>query len=165
MTLYEIDMGLLAIMEATDPETGDFVGDIDAWEQLSLERDVKLENTACFVKDLDARIQNFADEIKALQKRKKTLENKKEWLMDNLRRSLDGENFETTRCTIRWKKNPVKLQYSAEADTLAWAKEYAPDCIKEVRPSLSTEAVKRHLLDGEMVPGAELVSGMRMEVK
>lgn len=165
MTLYEIDKGLLEIMESIDPETGEWVGDPEAWERLNLERDTKIENTACYIKDLTARINAFGEEIKTLQKRKKTLETKAEWLMSNLRQSLDGENFETARCAVRFKLNPEKVQYTDDSATLAWAKEYAPDCLKEVRPSLSAEAIKKRLRNGEMIPGAELVRETRMEVR
>ena len=93
MTLYEIDQSLLDIMEAVDPETGEWTGDPEAWERLNLERDVKLENTACYIKDLRGKIVDFKAEIKTLQQRQKTLENKEAWLLDNLKRSLDGSNL------------------------------------------------------------------------
>lgn len=165
MTLYEIDQSLLDIMEAVDPETGEWTGDPEAWERLNLERDVKLENTACYIKDLRGKIADFKAEIKALQHRQKTLENKEAWLLDNLKRSLDGTNFETTRCTVKFKRNPESVKYTDEGAAMQWAEEYAPDFVIYAKPTLSKAGIKALLKDGEQVPGAELVREMRMEVK
>lgn len=165
MTLYEIDQGLLEIMEATDPETGEWIGDLDAWEQLSLEREVKLDNTACYIKDLRARAEDITEEVKVLQKRKKALDSKAAWLMENLRRSLDGQNFETARCTVKFKRNPESVRFTAEDETMKWCIEHRQDIIRYGKPTLSKDELKVLLKAGEEIPGAELVRETRMEVR
>ena len=50
MTIYEIDQ---SIMECVDLETGEII-DIDKLNELELEREKKLENVACWIKDLKA---------------------------------------------------------------------------------------------------------------
>ena len=95
MTLYEFDQNLAALMDAVDPETGEWIGDVQAWEDLNQERDKKLENTALFIKELRGDIAKFKAEIETLQKRMRVLMNKEAWLLENLRRSLDGQMFET----------------------------------------------------------------------
>ena len=61
MTLYEIDAALMACI---DPETGEI--DADAWEALSLDREVKIENTALLIKDLLAEANMIKQEEDAL---------------------------------------------------------------------------------------------------
>lgn len=165
MTLYDIDQALLDLMENVDPETGEFTGDPEAWEALSLARETKLDNTACLIKDLQARAKDIAAEITNLQKRKKALESKAAWLMENLRRSLDGQNFETARCSVKFKKNPESVRFEDEQAVLDWAIEYRQDLLRYGKPSLSKEEIKALLRQGEEIPGAALVRETRMEVK
>ena len=165
MTLYEIDQSLLDMMEAVDPETGEWAGDPEAWDRLSLERDQKLENTACYIKDLRVRIQGFREEIKTLQKRQRTLEAKEAWLLENLRRSLDGTDFETTRCRLRFKQNPESVKISDREACMRWAETYAPDAIRYAEPELSKGDLKTLLKNGVEVPGCELSRETRLEVR
>ena len=165
-TLYEIDGALLRLMEeSVDPETGEFKPDQEAWDRLQMEREVKIENTALYIKDLRARAGDIAEEAKTLQARKKALENRADWLAENLRQSLDGTGFETARCVVKFKKNPESVRYTDQDAAMAWAAEYAQDCIRVPPPELSKAAIKAKLQQGEMVPGAELVREVRMEVK
>ena len=48
MTLYEIDK---AIMECVDLETGEII-DTEQLDKLTMEREAKLENVACWIKEL-----------------------------------------------------------------------------------------------------------------
>ena len=50
MNLYEIDAAITALV---DPETGE-VSDFDAFDQLSMARDQKIENMALYYKKLVA---------------------------------------------------------------------------------------------------------------
>lgn len=165
MTLYDIDQALLDLMDTTDPETGEWVGDPEAWERLSLERERKLENTALYIKDLRADAAAIKGEIDTFQRRLKTIQNKEAWLLDNLRRSLDGQNFETSRCQLRFKKNPESVRLTDEAEVMRWAREYAPDCLRYKPATLSLSDLKAELKRGTEIPGAELVRETRLEVK
>lgn len=164
MTLYEIDQSLMEIMESVDPETGEWIGDTEAWERLNLERDVKIENTALFIKNLRSEALAIKGEETTLAKRRKRLERKIEWLEGNLKLSLDGSPFETARCAIKFKRNPESVAYTDEKAAMQWAIEYAQDCVKYAAPELSKSAIKARLKAGEAVPGAELVRETRMEV-
>lgn len=165
MSLYQIDQELQALMEAIDPETGEWVGDPEAWERLNLERDRKIESTALYIKDLRGEAAAIKGEIDTFQRRLKTIQNKEAWLMDNLKRSLDGSSFETTRCTVKFKRNPESVKYTDEGAAMQWAEMWAPDYVIYAKPTLSKAGIKALLKDGEQVPGAELVREMRMEVK
>lgn len=165
MTLYEYDKALLDLMESVDPETGEWNGNPEDWDRLNMERDQKLENTACYIKDLRGQILTFRTEIRTLQQRLKGLESKEKWLMDNLRRTLDGQNFETTRCSLKYKKNPETVKVEDREATLRWAEIYAPDAIKYMEPELSKNDLKVILKNGVDVPGCHLAQEMRLEVK
>lgn len=52
MTLYEIDAAIMtAIAHGTDPETGE-INNLDELMSLQMERDQKIENIACLIKNL-----------------------------------------------------------------------------------------------------------------
>lgn len=165
MTLYEIDASLAAIMDQVDPETGEWIGDAQAWEDLNQERDTKIENTVLFVKELRGDIAKFKVEIETLQKRMRVLVNKEAWLLENLKRSLDGQKFETPKCVVRFKANPESVNYTDEKAAIAWAVENAQECIRFAPPELSKSEIKKKLQNGVAVPGAELTRSQRMEVK
>lgn len=165
MTLYEIDQALLDLMDTTDPETGEWVGDPDAWEQLNMEREAKLENTALFIKDLRAQIAAFKNEVRTLQRRQKVLENRETWLLENLKRSLNGQNFETARCALKFRKNPETVSVSDLEATMRWAETYAPDAIRYAEPELKKNDLKILLKTGVPVPGCALVQETRLEVR
>ena len=56
MTLYEIDSRLEALV---DPETGE-IADFETFEALDMERNRKLENMACWIKNMKADIDGIA---------------------------------------------------------------------------------------------------------
>lgn len=165
MTLYEIDRELMALMSETDPDTGELLATTEDWDRLNLEREAKLEGTACYIKDLRVRINGFKEEIRSLQKRQKVLEHQEAWLMENLKRSLAGANFETTRCTLKFKKNPETVRVTDREACMRWAETWAPDAIRYAEPELSKADLKVILKNGVAVPGCELARETRLEVK
>jgi len=164
MTLYEIDTRLSDLLEQVDPETGEFNADPEEWAQLQMARDEKIENTALFVKNLRSEALAIKEEESTLAKRRKRLEGKIRWLEGNLRLSLDGQAFETPRCSIKWKKNPESVRVYDNQAAIDWAVQYAQDCVRYAPPELSKAALRARLKDGEAVPGAELFRETRMEV-
>ena len=65
MTIYEIDQ---AIMNCVDAETGEII-DTERLDKLQMERDAKLENVACWIKDLKAEAEALKAEKQALADR------------------------------------------------------------------------------------------------
>jgi len=165
MTLYEIDQELLALMNDTDPDTGELLASPEDWDRLNMEREDKLEGTACYIKGLRVWINGFKEEIRSLQKRQKVLEHKEAWLMENLKRSLAGVNFETPRCTLKFKKNPETVRVTDREACMRWAETYAPDAIRYAEPELVKADLKTILKNGVDVPGCELARETRLEVK
>ena len=85
MTLYEIDS---AIMDCFDAETGELTNP-EAFENLQVERSQKIENIACWIKDLTADAAAIREEEKALAERRKVMENKAANLKDYLGRFVN----------------------------------------------------------------------------
>ena len=62
MTIYEIDN---RIAELVDPETGELL-DYEAFAELAMEREAKIENMALWYKDLTAEAKAIREEERAL---------------------------------------------------------------------------------------------------
>lgn len=165
MNLYEIDSRLRELMDtAIDPETGEFIADPEEWENLQMAWDEKVENTAVFIKDLRADAFKLKAEEENLVKRRKRLERKADWLESNLENCLQGQPFETARCSIKFRTNQESVKYTSEADAMAWATEYSQDLINFGKPTLSKMGIKKLLQEGTEIPGAELVRTVSMKI-
>ena len=66
-TLYEIEQ---AIMDCVDLETGEII-DIEKLDQLQMDKDVKIENTALFIKNLLSDADQIREEEKKLADRRR----------------------------------------------------------------------------------------------
>ena len=100
MTIYEIDK---EILNCIDLETGEII-DIDRLNDLQLERDAKIENVACWIKELKAEAEAIKAEKLALAERQKVAENKAESLKKWLAFALNGEKFKTAKCSVSFRK-------------------------------------------------------------
>lgn len=161
MNLYEIDSALMALV---DEETGE-VADWDAFEALQMERETKIENVACWYKNLAAEAAAIKAEEDNLKKRREALTNRADRLKEYLKNALCGEQFQTARCAISWRKT-TSVNVSDPAAAIEWAEMHGhKECVTYKAPDINkTELAK--LLKGEIaVPGAELVAGASMSVK
>ena len=100
MTIYEINE---EILNCIDLETGEII-DIDKLNELELERDAKIENVACWIKELKAEAEAIKAEKLALAERQKGAENKAEILKKWLAYALEGEKFKTAKCSVSFRK-------------------------------------------------------------
>lgn len=159
MTIYEIDQ---SIMELVDPETGELL-DFEAFAELRMEREKKIEAMALWVKDLTATAAAIAEEIKVLQDRKRHAEAKAQRLKEYLDRALDGQKFTTPRCSVSYRSSS-KVQ--VDPYFVAWALENERDDLLRVKPAEpDLRAVKAALDAGEEIPGAEIVKTRSLGVK
>lgn len=161
MTLYEIDSRLASLI---DEETGELL-DYEAFEQLQIERESKLENTALWYKDLMAQAAAIKAEADALTERRKSAERTAERLKEYLGRALDGEKFSTPRCEVTFRRSTA-LEVEDPADLIEWAKRNGHDeCITYKAPEVSKKAVTALLKSGMEVPHAQLVQKLNVGVK
>lgn len=162
MTLFEINDAITAVFElAVDQESGEIdENQLALLDQLEMERNAKIENIACFIKNLKADAAALKAEKDAFAKRQKQAENKVASLSRYLESALNGEKFSTDKCAISFRKtskivlNDGFTVYDIDTHFLR---------MKE--PELDKEAIKAALKAGETVAGVHEESGLSMTVK
>lgn len=153
-SIYEIDR---AIIECIDFETGEIL-DEDQLERLQIERDDKIENVACFIKNLNADIKALKEEEQSLAERRKAKENKVEQLKKYLAGALNNTPFESTRARIGFRRSTaVEI-----VDEAIIPKKYLN---KEVVVKVDKKAIGEALKQGVSVKGAELKENFNIQIK
>lgn len=161
MTLYEIDQ---RITELVDPETGELL-DFDAFAELQLERENKIEGMALWVKDLSATAAAIKAEIDTLTERKKSAERKAESLKRYLSEILQGEKFSTPRCAVSFRRS-TSVQVDDSESLVRWLEQNGlDDCLKYKEPEVSKTEVGKLLKSGTPVPFAHLEEKQSVGVK
>ena len=155
MTLYEIDN---EIMNCIDEETGEII-DLDRLNALEMERDKKIGNVACWIKDLKAEAEAIKAEKQALDKRQKAAENKAESLKTWLQTVLEGEKFKDSRCSISYRKS----------EKVVFAEDFAyvtlPDSMKKVTVEPRKTEIKDYLKTGATIEGVTLVESNNIQIR
>ena len=169
MTLYDIDAQIAALDGAAeddmliDAETGELVSVSQALDALRMEREAKLENVACWVKNLSAEADAIREEEDRLFKRRKAAETKaanlKSWLLAAMTRE-DGttDKLKTGRVMVSVKRNPP----STVVDDALLPSTYK---VAKITYQANKELIKRELLAGGEVPGAHLEYGRSVVIK
>ena len=153
VNIYEIDQRLL---ELVDPETGELL-DEEAFASLQMERDAKIENLILWYKNTTAEAAAVKAEADALAKRAAALKARAERLKSRVDYLLQGEKFQTARCTASYRAS-TSVELLDESALAAWAVETNHEgCIVPRPPAVDKMAVKALLKSGEDVPGAQLV--------
>ena len=151
MTIYEIDN---EIMNCIDIETGEVI-DTDKLNDLQMERDAKIENVACWIKELKAEAEAIKNEKQALADRQRVAENKAESLKNWLAYALNGEKFKTAKCSISY-RNSESVEVTEEG-LEALMREHE-DLLTYKTPEPNKKAIKDAIKnDGLTVTGVQLV--------
>ena len=153
MTIYEINQ---AIMECVDLETGEII-DTEQLDKLTMERETKLENVACWIKELKVEAEALKAEKQRLAERQKVAENKMESLKNYLAYALDGQAFKTTRASVTFKKS----QAVEIVDIYKLDENY----LRYKEPEADKTAIKEALKQGKTVAGATLVENTSVIIK
>ena len=153
MTIYEIDQ---AIMECVDLETGEII-DTEKLDKLQMEREKKLENVACWIKELKAEAEALKAEKMAFDERQKVADNKAESLKKWLAYALNGQAFKTTRASVSFRKS----QKVEIADIYKLDENY----LRYKEPEADKTAIKEALKAGKTVAGATLVENTSVIIK
>lgn len=158
MKLYEIDN---AILDCIDLETGEVI-DTEKLDALNMERDAKVENVACWIKDLRAENEAIKSEKQKLDSRRKVNDNKIESLMNWLNYALNGTKFKTGKCAISFRTSEgVEV---TEEGLEALMKEH-DELLTYKAPEPNKTAIKQALKDGLTVAGVELVRNTNVIIK
>ena len=159
MKLYEIEN---AILDCIDLETGEVI-DIDRLNELQMEREAKIENVACWIKDLKAEAEAIKAEKMALAERQKAAENKAESLKNWLAYALDGQKFSTARCAVSFRKTEAVEVTPEGLENLM--RGGCDDLLTYEQPKPNKTAIKQALKDGLSVDGVRLTQNTSAIIK
>ena len=152
MTLYEIDT---RISECIDRETGEVI-DLDKLSGLAMEREIKLEGVAVWIKNLEATAKAIRAERDVLKARQEQAENKalalREWLLG----ALDGEKMETPKVKVSYHKSTA-----VEVDDRLPKKW----CSKKIVYTPDKFAIKTAIQNGKKITGAKIVERQNIQIK
>ena len=152
--LYEINK---AIFECVDAETGEII-DIEALDALMMERDEKLENVACYIKNLLADADALKAEKDKLADREKRCRSKAESLKKYLSDNLHGAAFSTAKCEISFRRSEaveVADVTLLPAELLRVKTTYEP----------KKDAIKAAIKAGQVINGCTLVENLNLQLK
>lgn len=169
MTLYDIDERITALEQAEDDdllideETGEVMTIEQALDELFMARAEKLENVACWAKNLEAEAAMLKKEEEHLHDRRKakesTRERLKSWLLGACM-GPDGtpQKFETARCAVRFRRD--------DAVVIAAGEQLPEEYIRrKVTEEPDKVAIKAALKAGQDVPGAALETRRSVMIK
>lgn len=153
MNLYEINN---AILDCVDMETGEII-DIDRLDCLQIERSEKIENIACWIKNLKSDAEQLKVESDNLLQRRRVAENKAESLKTYLQQALEGEKFKSPKVAISYRKTK-----SVDVTDISQLPEWA---LRFSDPVPNKTEIKKKIELGQSVPGAEIKEYQSMIIK
>lgn len=153
MKLYEIDE---AILNCIDLETGEII-DEQMLNSLQMERDAKIENVACWIKDLKAEAEALKAEKQAFEKRQKVAENKMESLKKWLAFALDGQAYKSVRASVSFR--------ATESVDIPDIYKLDENFLRYKEPEANKTAIKEAIKAGQKVAGATLVKNTSVIIK
>ena len=153
MNLYEIDN---EIIDLVDDETGEII-DINRFDELSMERDAKVENICLWIKNLKAEAEALKAEKDAFAARQKTAENKMNSLKNYISHYLEGTSFESTRVKVSFRKS--------ESLEVSDVYKIPDEFLKYKEPDVDKQALKQAIKKGEHFEGCELVEKLNIQIK
>ena len=161
MNLYEIDQQILALV---DPETGEIL-DYEAFSDLKMAREEKIEGMALWHKNLTAEAAAIKAEESNLATRRKALEKKAESLKQYLSDLLSGTKFSTARvaCSFRKSKSVEILDEAAFIQKMQETQHF--EYLKFSPPTVNRTEITNAIKDGKEVPGAQLIEKNSLSIK
>lgn len=165
MTLYEINSQIDLILSDAeiDEETGEVLFDTTLLESLQIAHDVKIENIACYIKNLTAEVEALKNEEKNLKNRRQSKEKLTERLMYMLDNGLQGQKFETARCKISYRKST-----STVVDEGVFLEKYKDNkdlCTPITTYKYDKAVLKKKVQAGEIIDGVTLSENNNISIK
>lgn len=155
--LYTICKELQEFSFEVDDETGELLN-APEWDELNMEYEEKVRNTACLIKNIVSDIASFKAEEEALAKRRKRAEKRVEYLERLLLDNMGGAKFSATECEVSFRKSEAVQVENADLLPETFLR------IKgEVEPNKT--AIKVALKSGQTVAGCKLVENISVLIK
>lgn len=167
MKLYEIDTKIIRLINLYENGEIDLDTYIDTMSSLEFEQNDKIDNIACYIKQLLAEEKALKEEIDNLTKRRKakqrTIENLKDYISDSMKiNKID--KIETTRNIIKFRNNAVKVNIQDEEKFLLWAMENHDELLNYKKPDVNKTAIKEYLKDND-IEGVNLIREKTLQIK
>ena len=181
-SLYQInekvDSIMAKIQSAFDEATGEIIDEElytesqKELDNLEIAQNEKIENIACYIKNLTAEVSVLDNEAKVFLQRKKAKENQlkrvKEYLANFLK--LKGiKRIETPKAVLSFRKSEV-LEITDEEELLEYGK-YRGDFLKYREPEIDKAELKKYIKlcididEDEMPKGARIVEKQNLQIK
>lgn len=161
MQLYKIARSIqkcfkIPTGEYIDTDTGE-VFDEEYLNGLRIAKTRKIENIACWIKNLQAEADAYKKEEEAFRIRRKQAESRIESLKRYLTNWVSGEKIETDRCRVTWRKS-VSVEIQDESQV--------PEAYKKEKVVMSIDkvAIKKALTGGEEIAGASLLEKQNIQI-
>lgn len=156
--LFDINREIMDTWErCIDHETGEIDEALYAdLEALQLARDAKIENIACWAKNLTSDAAQLKAEAATMTERARAAEKKADSLKRYLAVVLNGSKFESPRCVIGWRR-------STAVEVLPGAK--IPKKYLRIKEEPDKAAIKAALVEGKKVNGCFLEERNNMTLK
>jgi hypothetical protein len=143
-------------MNCVDEETGE-IFDIEKFKQLNLDRDEKIENMACWIKNLKSDAEQLKKESDNLMKRKKVVESKAESLKKYLKDFLAGEKYKSSKVSVLYRKS--------ESVNVTDITKIPEKYLKFSDPEPDKVGIKAAIKSGEKISGASIETSQNMIIK
>lgn len=156
----EIESAINNLLMSVDEETGEVNEELaNALEELQAERDVKVENIACYIKNLKAESAALKNEIDTFTKRKKSIDNKIERLTEYLCQNIKPEEkFKFARATVSFRRSS-KVEIFNEEEIPA------KFCELKYETKIDKRAITEAIKAGEDVSGCMLIDSYSLQIK
>jgi outer membrane murein-binding lipoprotein Lpp len=177
-SLYQInekvDSIMAKIQSAFDESTGEIIDEelyLESQKELDnleIAQNDKIENLACFIKNLHSEVFALENEIKTFSQRKKVKENQlkrvKEYL-ENFLKFKEIKKIETPKAVLSFRKSE-QLDIVDEPKVLEWLKQNESSLIKYKEPEIDKAGLKKYIkLTGEVVPSVQIVEKQNLQIK
>lgn len=163
-SLYELSNEYLAIQNKLIEADYDEQTIADTLEGMSGELEVKAQNVAFFIRNLESTADQIKQAEKQMADRRKALENKAATIKEYLKINMQKTGINKIECpyfAITLKKNPPAVNIFNESII---PNEYLVQALPPP-PSIDKKAIAEALKLGNQVAGAELTQGERVEIK
>ena len=162
MNLFEIEDAIANCVKLEgrddyiDVSTGEII-DTAALEQLEMDRDKKIRNIACWIRNLEADEKALTDQIKTFTARKNAVKNKRESLKKYLANFLNGAKWQNSEVAISWRKS--------ESVEVSNVKELPEEYLKYKDPEPDKVKLKADLKAGAEIEGVRLITKENIQIK
>jgi hypothetical protein len=159
MKLYQIDEAIEQLFDNAEinPETGEFIDlDENLLKLLESQREAKIEGLIGYWKDLAGNVDKFDAEIKNLQARKKTIQNKRESLKNFLHFIHRGEKKEYGVHKISYRRSEVLV--GDDCKTL-------PESLYEILMKPDKAEIKKAIKSGQSFEGWSIDERQNIQIK